>query len=185
MESRIHQKIDTHQHNFKQSIHKWLTDTGSLVQDKNGTDLTEAFLQFMYDYEGLKLEKEDFQRRKRVKNQVPIANRCCAKRANGEQCTRRWIEEFDNGKFCGTHSKGQPHGIVNKHEIPEEHALENVEVVERTINGIIHFVDKHDRVYSIEDIYRNISPPRVLADLKYDHENKPYIVYRDGSSVNV
>ena len=56
------------------------------------------------------LSKEDFQKRKRVKNVVPQFERCGAKRANGEQCTRR---KKDDSCFCGTHVKGTPHGEVS------------------------------------------------------------------------
>ena len=37
------------------------------------------------------------------KNFVPINERCCACRANGEQCTRRKQEGIN---YCGTHFKG-------------------------------------------------------------------------------
>ena len=50
-------------------------------------------LKYIYDYERLTLNKDDFMKRKRVKNSVPFCDRCCAKRASGEQCTRRKKEE--------------------------------------------------------------------------------------------
>ena len=54
--------------------------------------------------------KEDFIKRKRIKNIVPNYERCIAKRANGEQCTRR---NKNGEQFCGTHIKGTPHGIID------------------------------------------------------------------------
>ena len=51
--------------------------------------LCKQLTKFVYEYEKLKLTKEDFMKRKRVKNMVPIQQRCLAKRANGEQCTRK------------------------------------------------------------------------------------------------
>lgn len=51
--------------------------------------LCKQLTTFVYEYEKLKLTKEDFMKRKRVKNTVPIQQRCLAKRANGEQCTRK------------------------------------------------------------------------------------------------
>lgn len=177
MESRIHRKIDNYQHKFKQEIHKWFenNDCSIILNDCLDVDKTEEFLQFVYDFEVLKLEKEDFQRRKRVKNQVPIDNRCCAKRANGEQCTRRWIGDFENGKFCGTHSKGQPHGVISQSEMPKEPSVENIEINEKNINGIIYFVDKNNHIYSPEDIYSN-KTPRVIAELTFDVNNNPVVV---------
>ena len=49
-----------------------------------------TFLQFIFDYGSVSLSKEDFTRRKRVKNTVShykLDVVLC--RANGEQCTRR------------------------------------------------------------------------------------------------
>ena len=40
---------------------------------------------------------------------VPSSERCMAKRANGEQCTRR---KKQDSCYCGTHTKGTPHGTV-------------------------------------------------------------------------
>ena len=71
-------------------------------------------LQFIYDYEGLILNGSDFIKRKRVKNEVPLVNRCCALRANKEQCTRRRRKDSE---FCGTHIKGSPHGIMDMNQV--------------------------------------------------------------------
>ena len=57
-------------------------------------------IEYVFDYERLCLTKEDFIKRKRIKNAIPTSNRCNAKRANGEQCTRR---RKYNCNFCGTH----------------------------------------------------------------------------------
>ena len=45
-------------------------------------------LQFIYDYPNMEINN-DLTKRKRVKNVVPLHERCCALRANEEQCTRR------------------------------------------------------------------------------------------------
>ena len=66
-------------------------------------------IQYVYDFERLLLVKDDFIKRKRIKNAIPVTNRCNALRANNEQCTRR---RKDGCEFCGTHSKGTPHGLV-------------------------------------------------------------------------
>ena len=99
MENRIGKKIDIHLSQFKNTIKDWFDNNDS---DICGTCTRSDFLKFIFDYNGILLSKDDFQKRKRVKNSIPIQIRCCAKRANGEQCTRRKKNEND---YCGTHCK--------------------------------------------------------------------------------
>ena len=65
---------------------------------------------------------------------VPVYERCCAKRANGQQCTRR---KKDDSQYCGTHSKGTPHGIMNEHDTVS--SVTKIEVSAIDIKGIIWF----------------------------------------------
>ena len=58
----------------------------------------------------MELTQEDFVKRKRIKNSVPLYERCMALKSNGKQCTRR---KKGNCKFCGTHIKGTQNGVVN------------------------------------------------------------------------
>ena len=60
------------------------TDASATIEQ-----LCKQLTKFVYEYEKLKMTKEDFMKRKRVKNMVPSQQRCLAKRANGEQCTRK------------------------------------------------------------------------------------------------
>ena len=78
METRINNKSDTYIQEFKSSIID--------VVKKQGLDQNqmENIVQIVYDYNKFKLTKEDFTKRKRVKNTIPLHDRCCAKRANGE-----------------------------------------------------------------------------------------------------
>lgn len=160
MEARLQNKIEAYFRSFKLFIQD------SLLKDKNiklvnssGEDQTLDFLQTIFDYEGLQLEKEDFQRRRRVKNQVPKTERCCAKRANGEQCTRR---RLDN-QFCGTHKKGAPHGVVSEDQGASSTNIDKVEIWMQDFNGINYFVDKQKNVYSPEDIVGNKFNPTVIG----------------------
>ena len=105
-------------------------------------------LQYIYDYERLYFVKEDFQKRKRVKNFVPIFDRCCAKRANNEQCTRR---KKESSEYCGTHLKGTPHGIVDINT-DSTNTTQKVEVYAQDIQGIIYYIDKNNNVYQVEDL---------------------------------
>ena len=119
MERRINKKIEHYISELKDNIKEKATELGL----SNDTKLTQL-VQYIYDYERLFLGKEDFLKRKRVKNVVHLSDRCCAKRANGEQCTRRRKDETT--EYCGTHLKGTPHGICNfeEEQKPQGHKVE-------------------------------------------------------------
>lgn len=167
MEARVQQKIDEHMRDFKIQMRDWLVNQQASVIFGTGSDavnMTGEFLQFMFDHENIQLQKEDFQRRKRVKNHVPVNERCCAKRANGEQCTRRRLE----GTFCGTHSKGAPHGVIDENELNKQPSMGKVEIWLQVIQGINYYVDEKSRIYSPEDIVSNKSNPRIIGHFTGD-----------------
>ena len=78
MEKRVIYKINEYQEQFKSDIKVWV-EKNSSIDFASKSDL----LKFIYDYNALTLEKEDFSKRKRVKSYVPHYLRCNAKRANG------------------------------------------------------------------------------------------------------
>ena len=118
MEKRITAKTRLYFQNFKEVLkNKIVRDNKMSAKDMN--DL----VQFIYDYPQCTFLPQDFQKRKRVKNIVPFFERCCALRANGEQCTRR---KKDHPKFCGTHVKGIPHGEITQTETPKTHKKKHV-----------------------------------------------------------
>jgi hypothetical protein len=84
MEKRLNKKAEGYITTFKDSIREKVTQMGMTKNEQ-----VNQLLQYIYDYDRLSFNKEDFQKRKRVKNFVPIFDCCCAKRANNEQCTRR------------------------------------------------------------------------------------------------
>jgi hypothetical protein len=153
MERRVNKKIETYITSFKDSIR----DKAGNLGFKN--EQTNALLQYIYDYERLALVKDDFMKRKRVKNVVPFFDRCCAKRANGEQCTRRKKEECG---YCGTHMKGTPHGIVDEQQETTAQT-QKIEVWAQDIQGIIYYIDKNGNVYQAEDIISNKVNPKIIA----------------------
>ena len=157
MEKRINSKIETYVSNFKKEVCEKLKKT-TFVDSSAQNEL----LEFIYDYDRLSMMKEDFIKRKRIKNAIPTSNRCSAKRASGEQCTRRRKEECD---FCGTHEKGRPHGLVSteKDSLPQ---TTSIEVVAREVNGIVYYIDQYDNVYDTEDVMNNKSNPRIVAKCK-------------------
>ena len=166
MEKRLNRKVETYMSAFKDEIREKATQLGLSTDAKSA-----QLLQYIIDYDRLSFNKEDFQKRKRVKNFVPIYDRCCAKRATDEQCTRR--RKVDS-EFCGTHLKGTPHGIM---ESPNEQKMTTtkVEVWAQDIQGIIYYIDKANNVYETSDIIKNQVNPKIIA--KYvqigDHYSIP------------
>ena len=156
MEKRLNKKIEVYITSFKNEIKDKITSL--TFQDK---EKINDLLEFVYDYNRLILEKDDFAKRKRVKNSIPNINRCIAKRANGEQCTRR---RKDDCEFCGTHSKGIPHGSMQTNENEPNINIQSLEVTAEDIKGIIYYIDKFNNVYKTEDILEGNENPQVIAN---------------------
>ena len=157
MDKRLNKKIETYVVQFKDDVRDKIMSLG--LKDSDAHDI----MAFVYDYERLTLTKDDFSKRKRVKNSIPGTNRCSAKRANGEQCTRRRKVDCE---FCGTHFKGAPHGLMGSDEQPTQTSKYNVEIRAEDINGIIYHIDKFNNVYNTEDILKGTENPRVVATYK-------------------
>tara|TARA_B100001093_G_C26717336_1_gene966255 strand:- start:282 stop:800 length:519 start_codon:yes stop_codon:yes gene_type:complete len=167
MENRILKKVDIHISSFKTDIKEWFDKSNS---DICGECNRSEFLKFIFDYNNLSLSKEDFSRRKRSKNHVPCQLRCCARRANGEQCTRR---KKDGQEFCGTHVKGTPYGKIQNNNLNTE-ISKKIEVWVQEINGIQYFIDKNENIYLHEDILNNKINPSIIG--KYSKINDKYSI---------
>ena len=155
MEKRINKKIENYMTTFKDKIKEHVEEMG-VINDPNVSKL----VQYIFDYDDrLCLGKEDFMKRKRVKNVVHLSDRCCAKRASGEQCTRR---KKDDSEYCGTHLKGTPHGVFEIEDEPKNSG-QKVEVWSQEIQGIIYHIDKLGNVYQTEDIMQGKVNPKVIA----------------------
>jgi hypothetical protein len=165
MERRLNKKAETYITTFKDNIREKATQMGMTKNEE-----VNKLLQYIYDQDRLSFTKEDFQKRKRVKNFVPIYDRCCAKRANEEQCTRRRKEGCE---YCGTHLKGTPHGIIDEQNEPKNNT-QKVDVWAQDIQGIVYYIDKNKNVYQAEDIVGNKVNPKVIA--KYVFENEVYTI---------
>ena len=165
MEKRLNKKIQDYIAEFKNSIREKACELNMTNSEEENN-----LLQFIYDYQRLSINKEDLQKRKRVKNFVPIFDRCCAKRANNEQCTRR---KKENCEYCGTHLKGTPHGIVDALN-EEQNNTQTIEVFAQEIHGIIYYLDNNGNVYQAEDIISNKINPKIIA--KYIKEDNNYII---------
>jgi hypothetical protein len=184
MERRVNKRIEDYIIGLKNDVAKKLqqivnllevTDTSTKDELMRAVDNTKlqcnSMAGFVYNYEKLRLGKDDFMKRKRIKSVVPIYERCCAKRANGEQCTRR---KKDGETYCGTHIKGTPHSIVDEVEC-EAPTTKNVKVDiwAQDIKGIIYYIDKTGNVYDTEDIMKiDKYPKRVIAKYHQDEAGK-------------
>jgi hypothetical protein len=165
MEKRLNKKIEEYVTSFKDAV-KGKAESLGISKSEEMADL----LTYIYDYERLILGKDDLAKRKRVKNVVPFFDRCSAKRANGEQCTRRKKESCE---YCGTHMKGTPHGMVDG-QAETVATTQKVEVWAQEIMGIIYYIDKTGNVYQAEDIMVNKVNPKVIA--KYVKNGDVYTI---------
>ena len=106
MQSRINKRISSYLQEFKQNICQ------EIKNNKNNNDNGQLsnIIKFVYDYDNLEITKEDIQKKQRKKNVICVSERCIAKKSSGEQCTRR---RKDGIEYCGTHEKGQPHGVIS------------------------------------------------------------------------
>lgn len=163
MEKRINNKHRIYLQTFKDKIREVVSKCDCNIESQN------QILQFVYDYQPLQFEKGDFQKRKRVKNVVPYFERCCALRANKEQCTRR---RKDSSRFCGTHVKGIPHGELNEETEKPTHTKKMVRA--QDIKGIIYYIDDDGNVYEPNDVMNNVIDPKVIA--KYVKNNGVYSI---------
>ena len=162
MDKRINEQTYEYLIRFKDSMKDKVRELG--FQDK---DKVNDILEFINEYEKLEFKKEDFQNKKRVKNSIPSMHRCNAKRANGEQCTRKRKDGFE---YCGTHTKGIPNGSIQV-DINSQN-MRKLEVVVQDINGIAYYLDQENNIYRTEDIISNKENPQVIAK---------YIIKEDGS----
>ena len=163
MDTKINKKINTFNIQFKNEIKNWFIQNNcEIIGDKN---LSE-FMKFIYDFDNLILDKKDFQKRNRIKNILPLENRCCAKRANGEQCTRKKKEDCD---FCGTHEKGLPNGRIEVEECEKCDVKESkVEVWVQDIKGIYYFIDADNNIYDSTEVLENNVNPKVIGKYNID-----------------
>jgi hypothetical protein len=150
MEKRITHKVNDYILNIKKS----------LLEENTKEDL----LKRIQSIEPIQFEKGDFTKRNRAKNTIPLNDRCLARRANSEQCTRRKNKGCD---YCGTHAKGVPHGIITN---DTEIKYKKQDVWAEDINGIIYYIDQQHNVYKTEDILNNIINPRIIYKWKMNHE---------------
>ncbi len=96
-------------------------------------------------------------------------DRCLAKRAGGERCTRRRKDKSD---FCGTHCKGTPNGVIgHSEEKGQNWRKELLNVVE--FMGIPYFISDSGHVYSHADVLASVPGPRIIG--RYDKDGISFV----------
>lgn len=168
MEKLVNQKIDTYINELKNTILIKLQESN--LSTFNPRDF-DTLLRSVNEYPKLVLTKEDFVKRKRSKNVISCNERCIAKRANGEQCSRR--RKGSENMYCGTHEKGRPHGEIEAININTK--KEQIkQVFAQDFKGILYYLDNEGHVYNTEDIVSNKQNPRIIAT--YEKKNDTYTI---------
>lgn len=157
MEKKLNKKFEEYITCFKNCVRDKINNMQFEEKEK-----INDLMGFVYDYERLIFLKDDISKRKRVKNTIPITNRCNARRANNEQCTRR---KKDGCEYCGTHVKGTPHGLISE-KIGVASNIHNMDLVAQEIGGIVYYIDTHNNVYNTEDVMNGIENPSIVATYK-------------------
>lgn len=155
MDRKLNKVIADYVGDFKKNIKE-----KSLELKFNESQKIQELVEYVFNFDRLVLSKEDVSKRKRVKNTIPNTNRCHAKRANCEQCTRK---QKEGHTFCGTHVKGTPHGVINSNNPEHLETYVVGEVVAEDINGIVYYLDKTGNVFSTEDVLKGTPNPKVIA----------------------
>ena len=162
-ESKLNAAIKQHFDEFKNELRMQMTKQvpNSIIID------------FVDGYTIPELNEKDYMKKKRVKNPIPFHEKCVAKAANGEQCSRRKKKGSD---FCGTHNKARPHGIITTDPCQQNDdgssvVKKEIEVWLEDINGIMYWINDIGTVYHPDDIRENIENPRVIAHYEKTIEN--------------
>jgi hypothetical protein len=180
MEKRITRKVEDYLSSFKQDIKKLMIDY-HLHESDNG----KLLLQSILDKPNLSFTPEDFIKRQRAKNTVNTLERCSAKRANGELCSRK---KKKNSIFCGTHCKGTPYGSIdNPDNLPTTYQdssepstnhtppQQKINIFTIEIEGIIYYIDDNNNAYSMEDILLNKNNPQIIGTVYRDNDTTQII----------
>ena len=154
MENKINKKLETYIRQFKDDISSHLNALNINIVEHD----KELVLSYINNYAILQLDPVDFMKRKRIASLTSMHDRCIAKKASGDQCTRKRKEDKC---FCGTHEKSQPHGIVKIED--NKPTLKKCDVIIKEIQGIFYYIDNNGNVYDTSDILSNIINPKIIA----------------------
>ena len=166
MEKRLNIQAETYVIQFKESIKKKVAEL-----EFNEKTKVNDLLEYIFELPRLTFSKEDFAKRKRIQNTIPVENRCNAMKSSNERCTRR---RKDGSEFCGTHTKATPHGEFDCGH-PSASLKKTLEVVAREVNGIVYYVDEFMNIYRTEDILNDKENPQIIAKLQIAPNGKAFI----------
>ena len=175
MEKNIRSKITTYESEFKDNLKQWLFDNNASILCENTDDKTNDFIQHLSDFPRLELSAQDFQKRKRIKINVPDYNRCIAMKCNGERCSRK--QKNDGTQFCGTHIKGAPHGTFTSNQ--ELNKKRQINLWLQEINGIARYIDEANNIYSTPDIINKVNPPKIIGKYGIKSDKETYYMIQD------
>jgi hypothetical protein len=188
VQDKINSLISDYMKLMKEAIGRKISETGSISEVQN----------FIQEYPILVLKEGDYSKRKRVKTNVPLYEKCLAKCANGDQCSRRKNKDVD---YCGTHIKGCPHGVVSNTNKKDSASVSNdtgsegpsiengtgqgtgsgmvkkqIHVWLEDINGIMYWINDTGSVYDTGDIMNSVENPRIIAkyEKKIEGDNEVY-----------
>jgi len=165
MDKQINEKIHGYVEEFKNKIRNKILELD--FQEKGKIN---EILEFTNEFESLVINKEDLSNKKRTKTVIDSIHRCNAKRANGEQCTRK---RKDGYEFCGTHTKGIPNGSIQVDASIQN--IRKIEVVVQDINGIAYYIDQENNIYRTEDILSNKQNPQIIAKYRKMEDGRFHI----------
>lgn len=164
MRKHLKNKMDKYTNTFKRDVIEWVVKNQGYSNDNsnhmgmNDMNMTN-FIKFVNSYEAFNDVTAPV---KKTQSGIGICN---ARRADGEQCTRRI--QCKNGtntqglKFCGTHSKGVPYGEIENQVV--QPVIRRRHVFVENINGIGYYVDDKDNIYKTEDVYHNVNDPQIIG----------------------
>ena len=175
MEKNIRSKITNYEGEFKDNLKKWLLDNDASIICGNTCDRTSEFIQHLSDFPRLDLTSQDFQKRKRIKTNVPDYNRCIAMKCNGERCSRK--QKHEDTQFCGTHIKGAPHGTFKSNQ--EVNKKKQINLWLQEINGIARYIDDNNNIYSTQDIIDKVNPPKIIGKYGIKPDNETHYMIKD------
>lgn len=162
-ENKLNAAIQQHFTNFKNHFRE------EIIRQSSQSTLID----FLDTYTFPDIVENDYMKKRRIKNPIPFHEKCVAKRANGEQCSRRKKKDSD---YCGTHNKARPHGIVT--QIPSHDNEDTSGIVKKEIsiwlediNGIMYWINDVGTIYHPDDIRQNIENPRVIAHYEKNIED--------------
>ena len=82
-------------------------------------------------------------------------------------------EKKEGCNFCGTHTKGTPHGMIENNVSTENSKVRvKVEIWVQEIQGINYYIDVDHNVYKPEDIIQNTDTPQIIGKWICDNHGK-------------